>query len=114
MGLITVPDFTTLYRSLQRLGDLVIDRAVGETVRRLRGTQKMLDQLNVLSNQKYVPARYAAMIYAGLGEKDKTFEWLAKVYEERSTGFIKVDRTFDPLRSDPRFQDLLRRMNLQL
>jgi len=40
LGLIRVPDFTTLYRFLQRLDDLVIDRAVGETVRRLRGTQK--------------------------------------------------------------------------
>ena len=40
LGLGRVPDFTTLYRFLQRLDDPVIDRAVGETVRRLRGTQK--------------------------------------------------------------------------
>ena len=56
-----------------------------------------------------------ARIYAGLGEKDKAFEWLEKGYEDRSisSADIKVDPTFDPLRSDPRFQDLLRRMNLQ-
>ena len=40
LGLVRVPDFTTLYRFLQRLDDQVIDRAVGETVRRLRSTQK--------------------------------------------------------------------------
>ena len=40
LGLVRVPGFTTLYRFLRRLDDPVIDRAVGETVRRLRGTQK--------------------------------------------------------------------------
>jgi hypothetical protein len=58
-----------------------------------------------------------AVIYVGLGEKDKAFEWLEKAYEERSIaaffGFIKADPVYDPLRSDPRFADLLRRMNLQ-
>ena len=79
--------------------------------------QKVLDQLNELSEQKYVSARLRARIYVGLGEKDKAFEWLEKSYEERSIGVgfasIKVDPTFDPLRSDPRFADLLRRMKLQ-
>lgn len=40
LGLASVPDFTTLYRFLQRLDDATIDQAVGETVRRLRGTRK--------------------------------------------------------------------------
>jgi hypothetical protein len=40
LGLARVPDFTTLYRFLQRLDDVTIDQAVGETVRRLRGTRK--------------------------------------------------------------------------
>ena len=38
----------------------------------------MLDQLSELSKQKYVPAVDMARIYAGLGEKDKAFEWLEK------------------------------------
>ncbi len=54
---------------------------------------------------------------SGLGEKEKAFEWLEKAYEDRSIGStfarIKVDPIYDPLRSDPRFADLLRRMNLQ-
>ena len=49
----------------------------------------------------------------GLGEKDKAFEWLEKAYEEHFIIAIKVNPVFDPLRSDPRFADLLRRMNLQ-
>ncbi|MFY9528544.1 MAG: hypothetical protein WAR24_06520, partial [Candidatus Acidiferrales bacterium] len=79
--------------------------------------QKVLDKLNELSKQKYVPAVSRVGIYVGLGEKDKAFEWLEKDYEDRSIGnsfaSIKVDPALDPLRSDPRFQDLLRRMNLQ-
>jgi hypothetical protein len=38
--------------------------------------QKVLDQLNDLSKRKYVPARFRAVIYVGLKEKDKAFEWL--------------------------------------
>jgi len=51
--------------------------------------------------------------HAGLGEKDQAFEWLEKAYDEHDQGlsFLKVDPTLEPLRSDPRFQDLLRRMN---
>jgi eukaryotic-like serine/threonine-protein kinase len=75
--------------------------------------QKMLDQLNERSKQKYVSAVNMAIIYVGLGEKDKAFEWLEKAYEERSIGAPKVNPIWDPLRSDPRFTDLLRRMNLQ-
>ena len=54
-----------------------------------------------------------ARTYAGLGEKDKAFEWLEKGYEDRSILSIKAYGVFAPLRSDPRFADLLRRMNLQ-
>ena len=67
-----------------------------------------------LSKQVYVPASSFAWVYMGLGEKDKAFESLQKSYDERSIGMraIKVDPMYDPLRSDPRFTDLLRRMNL--
>jgi serine/threonine protein kinase len=83
-----------------------------EAGRRLEA-QKVLDQLNEISKEKYVPAYHRAIIYAGLGEKDKAFEWLEKGFEERFIISIKVDPVYDPLRSDPRFADLLRRMNLQ-
>jgi eukaryotic-like serine/threonine-protein kinase len=78
--------------------------------------QKVLDKLNELSKQKYVPAVYRTAIYAVLGEKDKAFEWLEKGYEDRAIYNIKAMAQaplYDSLRSDPRFADLLRRMNLQ-
>ena len=54
-----------------------------------------------------------AFIYIGLGDKERAFEWLEKSYEQRGPWLIhlKVDPMFDSLRSDPRFQDLLERMN---
>jgi TolB-like protein/Flp pilus assembly protein TadD len=79
--------------------------------------QKLLDQLNAVSEQKYVPAVSRVGVYVGLGDKEKAFEWLGKAYEDRSIGStfvtIKMDPIYDPLRSDQRFQDVLRRMNLQ-
>jgi Flp pilus assembly protein TadD len=75
--------------------------------------QRVLNQLNDLSKQKYVPAWSKAGIYMCLGEKDKAFEWLEKSYKEGSLLGIKVSPAWDPLCSDPRFADLLRRMNLQ-
>ncbi len=53
-----------------------------------------------------------AHVYAALGEADVTFEWLEKAYERRSLAltWIGVYPGFDPLRSDPRFDDLLRRI----
>ena len=79
--------------------------------------QKLLDRLNRLSKQEYVPALFRAEIYLGLGEKDRAIEWLENSYDDRSLTSscrrIKLDPEFDPLRSDARFQDLLRRMNLQ-
>ncbi len=79
--------------------------------------QKELDKLEELAKKKYIPAGSRARIYAGLGDKDKTFQWLETAYAEHSIagtlpGMIKVDPVFDPVRSDPRFTDLLRRMNL--
>jgi hypothetical protein len=55
-----------------------------------------------------------ATVYAGLGEKEEALAWLEKAYEARSDFivFIKVDPAWDDLRSDPRFQDVLRRIGL--
>jgi TolB-like protein/DNA-binding winged helix-turn-helix (wHTH) protein/Flp pilus assembly protein TadD len=78
--------------------------------------RRTLDQLNELSKHRFVRGVELARIYVGLGDKDEAFECLQRSYDDRSieafVGF-KVDPRFDPLRSDPRFQDLLHRMNLQ-
>jgi len=75
---------------------------------------KVLAELQSLSEHSYVPATDTAMIYAGLGEKDKSFAQLDKAYEEHSFTLsnLKVEPRFDPLHSDPRFADLLRRIGL--
>jgi TolB-like protein/Tfp pilus assembly protein PilF/tRNA A-37 threonylcarbamoyl transferase component Bud32 len=74
--------------------------------------EKNLRKLIELSKQN-VGTYEVALVYAGLSEKDLAFEWLEKACKVRDKGmlFLKVDPTLDPLRSDPRFQDLLRRMN---
>lgn len=53
-----------------------------------------------------------ALIYAGLGDKDQAMIWLNKAYQARFNPSILMRQVFDPLRSDPRFQDLLRRIGL--
>jgi TolB-like protein/tetratricopeptide (TPR) repeat protein len=52
------------------------------------------------------------LVYAGLGENDQALAWLERAYDERDKGMVslKVDPALDPLRSDPRFHDLVRRM----
>jgi len=72
-----------------------------------------LDFSRERAKREYVEPNQFAVIYAYLGEKDEAFEWLEKAFEEGgSMGALKVDPRYDPLRDDPRFQDLLRRMNL--
>jgi TolB-like protein len=74
--------------------------------------QKLIDELNSLSEQRYVSSIFVAEIFAALGERDKAFEWLEKGFEERSIGilFLKNDPLWDNLRSDSRFQNLVRRI----
>lgn len=65
-------------------------------------------------SQQNVPALTLAFIFAGLGQNNEAFKWLDKAYEERFGWliFLNVDPKLDNLRSDPRFTDLLRRLNL--
>jgi eukaryotic-like serine/threonine-protein kinase len=79
-----------------------------------RRALQVLEELKAVSKQEYGYAVGFARIYAGLGDKEQAFAWLEKAYEERSTAlyFLKVDPIWDPLRSDPRFNDLLRRIGL--
>jgi tetratricopeptide (TPR) repeat protein len=79
------------------------------------GARQMLNELTELSKRRYVSPYDVALVYAGLGDKDQTFSWLEKAYNERATWLIllNVDQLWDPLRSEARFKDLLQRMNLQ-
>lgn len=74
---------------------------------------KVLEKLKEQAKWKYVAPYDIALVYIGLGDKDQAFTWLEKAYQVRSNDMsnLKQDPTFDSLRSDPRFQDILRRMN---
>jgi serine/threonine protein kinase/tetratricopeptide (TPR) repeat protein len=77
--------------------------------------RRMLAELKEQARQRHIPPINFAIIYTGLGEKDQAFAWLEKVYEEgngREIGEVRVNPMFDGLRSDPRYAELLRRVNL--
>jgi TolB-like protein/Tfp pilus assembly protein PilF len=75
--------------------------------------QKVLDQLMEISKHKYVTPYIIARIYTALDNKDEAFQWLERAYLEHSVWmvFLNVDPRLDSLRSDARFDGLVRRMN---
>ncbi len=76
--------------------------------------QKVLDELNQRSKERYVSPYYVAKIYASLGDKEQTLHWLEKGFQERNPDFIelRVEPALDLLSDDARFRDLLRRVGL--
>jgi TolB-like protein/Tfp pilus assembly protein PilF len=76
--------------------------------------QQIVDALLKRSGHEYVSAFEIAQVYVGLARLDDAMAWLERAYAERAWGMahIKVDPALDPLRSDPRFQTLMRRMRL--
>lgn len=76
----------------------------------------LLAEANRLSKRRYVSPFIPAGIYMGLGDKDRTFEWLERAYQDRDwrIGMLNVEPAFNSLRSDPRFADLLKRAGLAL
>jgi tetratricopeptide (TPR) repeat protein len=71
-------------------------------------------RLGQLLQQSYVPTAAVAAAYVRIGDHDSAMAWLEKLYSERGAWIrgLKVQPRWDPLRRDPRFQDLLRRANL--
>jgi tetratricopeptide (TPR) repeat protein len=74
----------------------------------------ILQKLEQKTQTSYVSPFLIAAIHCGLGEKERAFGWLEKAYNEHDThiAYLLVDWRMDPLRSDPRFQDLVRRARL--
>ncbi len=72
----------------------------------------ILNHLRSQPGQSNISPFQLAMIYAGLGEKDRAFEWLEKAFEQRDNGLVelKVVPMLDSLRSDPRFRDFVQRV----
>jgi TolB-like protein/Tfp pilus assembly protein PilF len=75
---------------------------------------KIISELKAASERSLVPALFVALVYTGLENKDRAFTWLEKAYEERFNrlAYLNVDALWDPIRLDPRFADLLRRIGL--
>jgi TolB-like protein len=74
---------------------------------------KILGRMREQSNRGESSPVRTACLYLAVGEKQRALDWLEKAYEERDPymAFLNVRPELDPLRSDPRFQDLVRRMN---
>jgi TolB-like protein/Tfp pilus assembly protein PilF len=86
------------------------------TAGRKKEAVQILDDLTELTKQKYVAPYFFAGIHVGLVEDDRAIEYLEKSYEEHSHWliYLHLDPSMDSLRSNPRFQDLSRRVGLPL
>jgi hypothetical protein len=93
----------------------------GILVRAYAHAGRRADALRVLENLKtrrlkgYVPAAAFVNAYLGLGDNEQAFVWLEQAFKEKSNilQFVKTHPFFDPIRSDPRFVELERRVGLQ-
>jgi TolB-like protein/tetratricopeptide (TPR) repeat protein len=84
-----------------------------EEALKLVGALKLMDE-RLEPEGKTTPRFSFIWAYAGLGDREQAFAWLEKAYQERRgrVFLLNVDPLLDPLRSDPRFQDLVRRVGL--
>jgi serine/threonine-protein kinase len=102
---------------LRRSRRLEVESLMGRAyalMRRPADAQKVIENLKVLSHERYIPPCLVALVYASLGEKDQALDWLEKAFEQGDWLLhrLKVDPAYDGLHSNPRFADLLRRMGL--
>jgi serine/threonine protein kinase/tetratricopeptide (TPR) repeat protein len=100
-------------------GSALLNAALAQTFATAGRKEKaiqILDELTNLSKQKYIAPYFFAGIHLGLGEDDRAIEYLEKSYEEHSHWliYLHLDPSMDALRSNPRFQDLSRRIGLPL
>lgn len=75
-------------------------------------TQKIIDRFREIAKTQYVMSYHLALIYSALGDRDKAIAELENAFNERDYLLprIKVEPFLDPLRADPRFQELIKRM----
>jgi serine/threonine-protein kinase len=97
-----------------RYADAALGYAYGRVGRRDDAAEVLRDIERLSTPEKPMPAQERALVYIGMGERDKAFETLEEVYRDRFAGlaFLKTDPMYDSLRDDPRFEDLARRANL--
>ena len=108
---LAIPEFESVSRlSKGTLGEIMLGYCYARAGR-VQEAKKILRDVMSLPATKYVPPVGIALIYAGLKENDRAFEWLDKAVAEHAAGFvfIRVDPFFDSLRTDPRFATLLKK-----
>jgi tetratricopeptide (TPR) repeat protein len=76
--------------------------------------RRALEKLEQLNRSQQIDPAVIAWAYIAVGDKDQALAWLEKAYTQHSSALttLKVEPGYDPLRSDPRFQNLLRRVGL--
>jgi TolB-like protein len=81
---------------------------------RLGDAARLAEKFKASAGKRYIPPTYVGMLYAGLGNTNEALVWLERAFEERADGitWLNVDPMLDAVRSEPRFQDLLRRIGL--
>lgn len=81
---------------------------------RRREAEAALSRLEAASRDRYVPAMAPAMVYVGLGDRERAFAWLERAYEERSNrlAYLRLEPVWRDLHGDPRFDRLLERIGL--
>jgi tetratricopeptide (TPR) repeat protein len=95
-------------------GDPVAVAGLGYVCGSAGRRDEAIKALAELKERGHITPLYLALIYIGLGEKDKAFEWLERSYEERDSWIIwLISPLYDRIRSDPRFTALLKKMNLE-
>jgi DNA-binding winged helix-turn-helix (wHTH) protein/TolB-like protein/Tfp pilus assembly protein PilF len=83
---------------------------------KLPEVEEVIKELSERSRRVYVSPYFKALVYAGLGDRDLTLEWLNRAYDHRTCWlvYLRVETRFNNVRSDPRFLDLLRRLGLHV
>jgi hypothetical protein len=76
--------------------------------------RRILDELMETSKSRHIPSYVIALVWHGLGDTDRAFEWLDRAYQRRSHWlvFLNVDPRLDDLRGDPRFDALRQQVGL--
>jgi len=91
---------------------MYLGHAMGVSGARAEG-HKVLEQMQSLSQQRYVPPEHFAIVYEGLGEREPSLRWFEKACAEHSMNvWLLPDPRLNSIRSEPRFREILRRMDL--
>ena len=108
------PEALAEFQAGQEIGCVIGRGQVYAMTARRAEAEAILNEVLAQTKVRYVPAPLIANLHVALGDKDRAFEWLDKGVDERGENIVwlRTEPTFDPLRSDARFRDVLRRLKL--